>query len=218
MEKNISTIYKIQNKINQKVYIGFDSKYPKRIQQHYNHSKRGVSGELYEDIRMFGWENFSKEIVYQSNDKNHCLNVMEKHFIDEYQSKQNGYNRTKGGQGTFGSERPKSDEWCKQHSESMKKNNPRTGYIFSEDEKKQHSLKMKDYYKKNPEKKPVGEKNGMYGKTHSEEWRKKHSETMKKNKTSVIAMSKKSTCVYCGFTTTLGNIARYHNEKCKSKK
>ena len=74
MEKNISTIYKITNQFNGKTYIGFDSNFPRRIQQHYNHSKRGVICEFYNDIREFGWENFSKEIVFQSSDKEFCLN------------------------------------------------------------------------------------------------------------------------------------------------
>lgn len=218
MEKNISTIYKITNKINNKTYIGFDSNFPRRIRQHYNHSKRGVVSDFYDDIRKYGWENFSKDILFQSFDREICLNEMEKHFIQEYNSKEDGYNRTTGGQGTFGSKRPKSDTWCKEHSQKMKKSNPRFGYVFTEEEKIHHSKKMKEYYEKNPDKKLYGEKNGMYGKSHDEEWRKNHSEKMKNNLNSVNAMTKKTTCVHCGYTTTLGNIARYHNDKCKSKK
>jgi len=218
LEKNISTIYKITNKINNKTYIGFDSNFPRRIQQHFNHSKRGVVSDFYDDIRKYGWENFSKDILFQSFDKKMCLNEMEKHFIQEYNSKEEGYNRTTGGQGTFGSKRPKSVEWCIEHSQKMKKSNPRLGYVFTDEEKNRHSQVMKEYYEKNPDKKLCGEKNGMYGKSHSEEWRKKHSEKMKNNLNSVNAMTKKTTCIYCGRSTTLGNIARYHNDRCKSKK
>ena len=63
MEKNIASIYKITNEINGKCYIGFDISYPKRIKQHYNDSKRGVNSPLCNDIRKYGWENFTKELL-----------------------------------------------------------------------------------------------------------------------------------------------------------
>ena len=55
----------------------------------------------------------------------------------------------------------------------------------------------------------------MYGKKHSQEWRKKHSDAMKKNQNSVNSMVVKRPCKKCGFVTTLGNLARYHDDKCK---
>jgi group I intron endonuclease len=215
MEKNIASIYKITNILNGKVYIGFDISYPKRIRQHLNDSKRGFKSPLCEDIRNCGWENFTTELIYQSLDSEHCLKVMENYFILENNSLENGYNRTLGGNGSLGSPRPKDILWRENHSQIMKTNNPRKGYVFSDDEKKNHSKKMKEFYKNNPEKRPVGEKNGMYGKNHDDEWRKNHSEKMKMNKNSVNSMIVKRPCIHCGFVTTLGNLARYHDKKCK---
>lgn len=215
MEKNIASIYKITNTKNKKVYIGFDICYPKRLKQHYNDSKRGKNSPLCNDIREYGWENFNKELIYQSWDAKHCLKIMENYFIIESNSHINGYNRTLGGNGTIKSPRPKSDEWRKKHSERMIQKNPRKGYKFSEAEKEKHSEKMKDFYQKNPDKILFGEKNSMYGKKHSEEWKKNHSEKMKKNKNSVNSMIVKKACNKCGFITTLGNLSRYHNENCK---
>jgi DNA-binding transcriptional MocR family regulator len=97
----------------------------------------------------------------------------------------------------------------------MLENNPRKGYKFSKEEKLNHSNKMKNFYLNNPEKILYGEKNPMFGKKPSEEWRKNHSEKMKKNTNSVKSMTVKRPCSKCGFVTTLGNLARYHDGKCK---
>lgn len=217
MEKDIdiASIYKITNNLNGKVYIGFDISTPKRFQQHLNDSKRGVNSPLCEDIRIYGWNNFNKEVIYQSKDSNHCLKVMENYFISEYNSCVDGYNRTLGGNGSLGSSRPKSDEWKKKHSQRMKENNPRKGYKFSPEEKTKHSKTMKQFYEKHPEKILNDEKNPMYGKKHTERWKKEHSKKMKKNQNSVKSMVVKRPCMKCGFVTTLGNLARYHNDKCR---
>ena len=46
-------------------------------------------------------------------------------------------------------------------------NNPNWGGL-SEETKKKLSKNLKQFYIDNPDKKPIGEKNGMYGKTHAE--------------------------------------------------
>lgn len=217
MEKNIASIYLIKNNNNGKIYIGFDISYPKRLKQHYNDSNRGKKSPLCEDVRKYGWENFSKELIYQSWDAEHCLKIMENHFILEYNSFVDGYNRTLGGNGSLKSPRPKSEEWRKKHSERMKSKNPMKGYSYSEDERKKHSETMKEFYSEHPEKILVGDKNPMYGKKHTEEWRKKHSERMKNNLGGVKSMLIKKSCSKCGYITTLGNLARYHNDNCKRK-
>jgi len=226
MEKGIATIYKITNLKTGKVYIGFDSSWPLRVRQHktlaLNVNCHDYNKILYKSIRKYGLENFSFDVIYQSKDTEHCKNVMENFFIHEYKSFIGfedcyGYNMTLGGDGTFGSKRPKSKEFRKKHSKLMSKNNPRTGYRYTDEEKQKRSETMKKFYSEHPEKRPAGEKNGMFSKTHSDEWRKNHSERMKKNKNSVNAMSKKDICKYCGKETTIGNISRWHNENCKLK-
>jgi group I intron endonuclease len=210
MEKNIASIYKITNIINGKIYIGFDIKFPKRIKQHYNDSKRGKQSPLCEDIRRYGWENFSNEVIYQSKDTTHCLKIMENYFINIYDSYTNGYNRTVGGNGSLKSPRPKPESWRKKHSERMKNQNPRTGYKFSDEEKEKHSKKMKKFYNENPEKKLIGELNGMYGKKHSSEWCKNHSEKLKiKYSNGEIKKIDKVKCNYCELHVIPGNLMRH---------
>jgi group I intron endonuclease len=217
MEKNIVSIYKITNIINGKTYIGFDSKYPRRIGCHLKDSKRNKQSPLCEDIRKYGWDNFNHELLYQSWDSQHCLKVMENHFIVENNSYNNGYNRTLGGNGTLGSPRPKTQEMKKYMSDFMKINNPRKNYVFSKEEKENHSEKMKLFYENNPDRKPIGEKNGMFGKKQTTEWKKQHSETIKKLHKEERYEIKKTECVHCGLITTVQNIKRFHNEKCMWK-
>lgn len=95
----IYTIYRSTNIINNKVYIGFDSAWPKRKQDHKSSSKYDDNNKFYNAIRKYGWDNFVWEILYQSMDYLHTLNVMEPSFINEYDSLANGYNTDIGGIG-----------------------------------------------------------------------------------------------------------------------
>lgn len=98
---SVYSIYKITNTVNGKIYIGFASNWTKRKYSHkYHLNKRNQ--HLYYAFRKYGWENFTWEVIYQSTDGKYCLNVMEKHFINEYDSYNNGYNETLGGEGTLG--------------------------------------------------------------------------------------------------------------------
>jgi group I intron endonuclease len=107
----IYSIYKIVNKINGKIYIGFDSNWPNRMIYHYYNSRCiSKNFHIYRAIRKYGWENFSFEVVYQSKEKEHTLKVMEPFFIKKYNSFMNGYNMTEGGEGTFGRNQSKENK------------------------------------------------------------------------------------------------------------
>ena len=112
----IYTIYKITNNLNNKSYIGFDSNYPKRINDHKKyHLSDKVKNKnciFYKALRKYGWGNFSHSILYQSKDKNYTLNIMENYFIEEYKTYAKlknsfGYNMTIGGDGVLNA----SDFW-----------------------------------------------------------------------------------------------------------
>jgi group I intron endonuclease len=97
-----NTIYKATNSINGKSYIGFDSAWPKRKNRHLENAIYNREGKFYDAIRKYGWDKFQWEILYQSEDKEHTLNVMETQFIREYNTFNQGYNMTEGGEGCFG--------------------------------------------------------------------------------------------------------------------
>lgn len=115
---SIYSIYKVTNKVNGKIYIGFDSNWPVRKYQHKSRAKKNSSYRLHMAIRKYGWENFDWEVIYQSYDCLHTLKIMEPYFITEYNSFARGYNMTTGGDGTPGHIR--NPAIAKKHSENMK--------------------------------------------------------------------------------------------------
>ena len=99
-------IYKIQNLINGKVYIGQSIDIERRWWQHKYAAKKPQSIDynsiLYDAIREYGIENFQFSVI-QICDKNQ-LDQKQKFWIKQYHSfvndkNSNGYNLTIGGQG-----------------------------------------------------------------------------------------------------------------------
>jgi group I intron endonuclease len=96
----VSTIYSIYsayNVVTKQRYIGFDSHWPKRKTDHKRESEKENNIKFYNAIKKYGWNNFIWEVLYQSKEKDHTLNVMESYFISEYDSIVGGYNTVPGG-------------------------------------------------------------------------------------------------------------------------
>ncbi len=94
-------IYKITNKVNNKVYIGQTIKtVEKRFQQHKNNSNKEYFSQivLYKAFNKYGIENFICEQIEQV--PNNLLDKREKYWIEYYDSYFNGYNSTLGGRAT----------------------------------------------------------------------------------------------------------------------
>lgn len=102
---SIYSVYKVTNIINGKCYIGFATNYPNRKLRHKSSVKNSWCNDynvlFHKAIRKYGMEYFIWEIIYQSQDKVHCLKDMEPFFIKEYNSyykwENGGYNMTLGG-------------------------------------------------------------------------------------------------------------------------
>ena len=91
-------IYKIQNKINNKIYIGQTVKpVEKRFNQHKNNYNKPYFSQLalYKAFNKYGLENFTFEEIEEV--ENSELDVREKYWINYYDSYNNGYNSTLGG-------------------------------------------------------------------------------------------------------------------------
>lgn len=79
------------------MYVGFDSKWPNRKNQHLTH-KKSKCRLFAKAINKYGKDGFDWDILYQSKDRDHTLNVMEPQFIAELNSiSPYGYNLTRGG-------------------------------------------------------------------------------------------------------------------------
>jgi group I intron endonuclease len=94
-------IYKFTNKINNKSYIGQSVNIANRVQDHfyrafYNyHTNREYDKAFYRALRKYGKENFNFEILEECSKED--LNEREKYWIKYYNSYENGYNETIGG-------------------------------------------------------------------------------------------------------------------------
>jgi group I intron endonuclease len=92
-------IYKVQNKVNQKVYIGKTTKtLDNRKKTHLKNVRMGLKSHFYDSIRKYGEESFEWcELVSCNNIE--ILNEMEIMFIAKFNSFKDGYNMTLGGDG-----------------------------------------------------------------------------------------------------------------------
>lgn len=150
-------VYKITNHINGKVYIGQSINIKVRWKDHINSLNRGDSSctLLQRAWNKYGQENFSFEVLELCNKD--MLDQIEIKYIELYDSCNKGYNIESGGNAN------------KHLSEETKRKigNANRGRKMS----KETLQKMSESR--------MGEKNPMYGQTHSEEARKKISKAHK---------------------------------------
>ena len=102
-------IYKIENQINHKIYIG-KTNYTnpqKRWKQHQADSKKDSCNHraLYRALNKYGVENFSFEIIEETQNPEE----REKYYIALYNTYHNGYNETLGGDGASYLNLPEQD-------------------------------------------------------------------------------------------------------------
>lgn len=154
------TIYKITNIKTGKVYIGKTTRsLNDRLQGHINSADRGDNFKLSRAIRKYGKENFIIEPIDVAYNRDE-LNEKEVYYIKKYNSLEDGYNMTIGGEGgnTY---IDKSDEEMKAISEkisaALRKNNGNRGQL-------------------------IGPKNGMCGKHHTPEVKERMSRALKGKK------------------------------------
>ncbi len=151
-------VYKITCLVNDKIYIGYTKQtLTERFRGHKKSSKH-KNTKLYNAFNKHGIENFTIEKLFQTHDKNEATDK-EIELISEYNTTHIGYNITSGGDGgstTAGN--VLTDEHKKKISESLK------GRTFTKEHKTRISENHHDVN---------GENNPFYGKTHTEETKKK---------------------------------------------
>lgn len=103
----IKGIYKITNLINNNAYIGQSVNINQRLKTHFKRAFVENSKEydkaLYKAIRKYGKDNFKTEILEELPEATrYQLNVRESYWIDYFNTYNNGYNETLGGDGVSG--------------------------------------------------------------------------------------------------------------------
>ena len=182
-------IYKITNQLNQKLYIGLTTKTrpTDRFSQHRylaNHPEQEASESyLHNAMRKDGINNFSFEIIEEC--PNEHLEEREQYWIAYYHTwvgdpQCNGYNLTKGGEGTVGFSRKQSEEekqhkkdiltqYYINHPEKVEEQRQRTLELWKNEEYRQKVTESnKRFYAEHPDM-FKGENNPMYGRKHTEE-------------------------------------------------
>jgi len=223
-------IYSTKNILNEKCYVG----------QHASNDKDNKylgSGILIDKaIKKYGRKNFIKTIIEFCNNEEE-LNEREIYWIKQLNTiHPYGYNISEGGYGNGtrgvvpwnkGKHGIYSKETIEKMTKKLKLINVKgcKGHPCSEEAK----LKIGAANKINS----AGEKNGMFGKHHTEETlqkmrdhvftdeHKKHmSESQKGKKLSEetkIKLKRREKCIYCGAEMNISNLNKYHNKHCKYK-
>lgn len=202
-------IYKITNIKNNKIYIGQTTKErpTDRYSQHkylatHPEQEKSIS-YLHRAMNKDGLDNFQFTIIEEV--QNILLNDREKYWIKYYNCiTPNGYNITKGGEGTKGYSRPqtlkerlKRQQSNKQfyitHPEARKQVSERTKKLWQNEEyRRKVTESNKKTYAENPEliKRFCGENNPMYGKHHTKEALEKIKAAAAKKKLKIAQLDK----------------------------
>lgn len=188
MDDIISGIYCIENKISHKKYIGQSKNIKYRWKKHKQelNSNRHVNSYLQNSWNKYGQDNFDfyiiKECPQEDLDKN------EKYYIEFYNTldRDFGYNLKSGGQ-----------NGCYMTNEIKDKISKALHKAYSNtDLREQRSQKTKEYWDKPDNKKRIlKENNVMYGKHHTDETKKKISETKKSRHYETVRKNHKK--VFC---------------------
>jgi group I intron endonuclease len=211
----IYTIYKATCQANGKIYIGFTSRWPNRINGH-NYDRRygnANSKAFYNAIKKYGWDSFLWEAIYQSLDYAHTLKEMEPFFIDKYRSwvgfeDCNGYNTTKGGEGTLGYKR--TTELIESHRKQLQGRKQTANHIEKRVAKmKQHpnfgkSMLNKKHKPETIEKMQFAQKGIPKSESHKQSMR------LRPQDTQILV------CTHCGKTGDYKNMKRWHMDNCKN--
>jgi len=208
---SIYTIYKVTNNITSDAYIGFTSNTPEqRLAGHLKEAEY-TNHHFHNALRKYGVDNFMLETLYMSYDEKHTINIMEPHFIAEYNTFTGpGYNMTSGGDCGPRLSGKANGMYGKKHTKEsialMSQN--RKGLTAGDN----NPSKRLDVRKKISEK-VSGPSNGMYGKKHTKEW----AQTVgPKISAKLKGVSKKKVqCPHCEKIGGAGNMKRYHFDNCK---
>ncbi len=144
-------VYKITNKVTNKIYIGITNQGSgARYRHHWYESRIREPSPIHRSMAKYGEDNFTLEII-DFADTYDELKEKEKYWIKQYNStdKSIGYNLTEGGDGTFGrkhseetKEKIRQKALGRKVSEETKKKMSETRLGKCSDKQREHLLKL----------------------------------------------------------------------------
>jgi group I intron endonuclease len=191
-------IYKITNKINGKIYIGKTKNVKSRWQKHiWVANNKKYNRPLHNNIRKYGSQNFNIEIIDSYELEIDAFMAETKHILD-YQSNDltKGMNLTAGGEGPSGMKHSNKTKehlsivcsgWSQSEEAKQKIGQAHKGKIVSKETREKLkaanlgkilSEETRNKLSKIKQTSTLGENNGFYGKTHSQETKNTLSEKM----------------------------------------
>jgi len=217
-EKIYGIVYKVTNKVNEKMYVGQTVKSLSiRISEHIHDALKSKDNVYFHNaIRKYGKENFIWKIIAECNSFEE-LNKAEIEMIGKYNTFENGYNLTKGGEGILGRFGKKAPMYGKKHSEKTRKRisellkgegHPMYGKHLSEEVRQKISIanKGKSHLK--------GRDSSRYGKHQSKECKEKISRAKKGTKHTEESKRKISLSISGENNPMWG---KHHTEETKKK-
>lgn len=92
-------IYKIENQVNHKIYIGLTNNIARRRARHFTDLRRNKHDNsfLQKEFNIYGEDNFSFNIEFEGDVTPEEIGKKEQEYIKKYDSYRNGYNQNEGG-------------------------------------------------------------------------------------------------------------------------
>lgn len=156
-------IYKIENILNHKKYIGLTNNIKRRRSRHftdlkYNHHDNSF---LQKEYNIYGAENFIFEVVFEGECSYEEISKKEQYYIQKYDSYYNGYNQNEGGNfgpSNGGTHFTKSDifnicaalEFCSRPGAILAKMFETTTATISRIKKKENHIQLIEEYERLP--------------------------------------------------------------------
>ena len=102
-------VYMFENKINHHKYIGASKHIEKRYKEHLRDMENNTQKQktLYKAFKKYGLDNFEFSIIEECLPEDRFKR--EKYWIDYYNTYEDGYNETRGGEGLDGAPKAKGD-------------------------------------------------------------------------------------------------------------
>lgn len=152
------------------VYVGKDSHIDKEHRRKAHKRPCMYDSQPFNRILQNNPERYRYEVIYAGDFDEDLLNVLEINTIAEKNPK---FNFTKGGDGTIGY---KHTDETKQYLSDIKNGVPRPKEVIEKIRKGNTGKKLSKKTREKMSKSRKGENNGMYGKNHTENTKKKMSE------------------------------------------